>query len=114
MTCKDCIHEGVCWRQQELLDTREWDEEQDCCEDKSRYIELPCKVGDRVWHLRGWCDGSFEIAEGKVSMLQQKADKSWKVRISVNSSVWDFTPNEIGTRYFLTKEEAEKALKERS
>jgi hypothetical protein len=77
-------------------------------------IVPPCKVGDRVWHLRGWCDGSFEIAEGKVSMLQQKADKSWKVRISVNSSVWDFTPNEIGTRYFLTKEEAEKALKERS
>ena len=77
-------------------------------------IVPPCKVGQTVWWLRGWCDGSHEIAEGKVSMLQQKADKSWKVRITVNSSVWDFTPNEIGTSYFLTKEEAEAKLKERS
>ena len=44
-------------------------------------------------------------------MLQQKADKSWKIRITVNSFVWDFTPNEIGTRYFLTREEVERALK---
>ena len=71
-------------------------------------------IGQTVWYLRGRYDESFEIAEGKVSMLQQKADKSWKVRITVNSSVWDFTPNDIGTRYFLTKEEALKALKERS
>lgn len=55
-------------------------------------------------------DGRIEIIKGKVSMLQQKSDKSWKIRITVNSSVWDFTPNEIGTEYFLTKEEAEKAL----
>lgn len=75
-------------------------------------IVPPVTIGQTIWYLRGWCDGSFEIAEGKVSMLQQKADKSWKVRITVNSSVWDFTPNEIGTRYFLTKEEAEAKLKE--
>lgn len=75
------------------------------------WIRPPVKVGDVVWHLMTHYDGQKEIRKGKVSMLQQKADKSWKIRITVNSSVWDFTPNEIGTLYFLTREEAEKALK---
>lgn len=73
----------------------------------------PCKVGDKVWDLHQRYNGTFVIQEGKISMLTQKADKSWHLRITVNSIVWGFTPNEIGTRYFLTKEEAEQALKER-
>ena len=77
-------------------------------------IVPPCYIGQSIWYLHKSYDGLIEVDEGKVSMLQQKADKSWKARITVNSSVWDFTPNEIGTIYFLTKEEAEKALKERS
>ena len=75
-------------------------------------IVPPCKVGDKVWDLHQRYNGTFVIQEGKISMLQQKADKSFKLRITANSSVWDFTPNEIGTRYFLTKEEAEEKLKE--
>lgn len=75
-------------------------------------IVPPCKVGDKVWHLTQQYNGTFRIDEGKISMLTQKADKSWHLRITVNSSVWGFTPNEIGTRYFLTKEKAEEKLKE--
>jgi hypothetical protein len=74
----------------------------------------PCYIGQEIWHLTRHYDGRIEIRKGKVSMLQQKADKSWKIRISVRSSVWDFTPCEIGERYFFSREEAEKALKERS
>lgn len=70
----------------------------------------PCYIGQEIWHITKHYDGRNEIRKGKVSMLQQKSDKSWKIRITVNSSVWDFTPDEIGTEYFLTKEEAEKAL----
>ncbi|MEE0896784.1 MAG: hypothetical protein U0L88_04045 [Acutalibacteraceae bacterium] len=80
--------------------------------EKDRYIKLPCKVGDKVWDLHQRYNGTFTIREGKISMITQKADKSWHLRITVNSSVWGFTPNEIGTRYFLTKEEAEQKLKE--
>lgn len=73
-----------------------------------------CYIWQPIWYI---CEhvyaGTVEIEEGKISMIQQKADKSWKFRITVNSSVWDFTPDKIGTRYFLTKEEAEQALKER-
>ena len=73
-------------------------------------IVPPCYIGQEIWHITKHYDGRIEIRKGKVSMLQQKSDKSWKIRITVNSSVWDFTPNEIGTEYFLTREEAEKAL----
>lgn len=73
-----------------------------------------CYIGQPIWYLHKSYDGLIELDEGKVSMIQQKADKSWKVRITINSSVWDFTPNEIGIRYFLSREDAEKALKERS
>lgn len=73
-------------------------------------IVPPCKVGDVVWELYQRYNGTVVIREGKISMLTQKADKSWHLRITVNSSVWGFTPNEIGTRYFLTK--AEEKLKE--
>lgn len=77
-------------------------------------IVPPCYIGQEIWHITKHYDGRIEIRKGKVSMLQQKSDKSWKIRITVNSSVWDFTPNEIGTKYFLTREQAEKALAERS
>ena len=79
----------------------------------SGVIVPPCKVGQPIWHITRHYDGRNELREGKVSMLQQKADKSWKIRISVRSIVWDFTPSEIGQTYFLTREEAEKALEER-
>ena len=74
-------------------------------------IVPPCKVGQKIWELCQWTYREAEIREGKISMLQQKADKSWKFRISVNSSVYDITPDKIGERIFLTKEEAEEKLK---
>ena len=74
-------------------------------------IVLPVTIGQPVWELCRWQHKETEIREGKVSMLQQKADKSWKIRISVNSSVYDITLDEIGKNVFLTKEAAEQALK---
>lgn len=74
-------------------------------------IVPPCYIGQEIWYLCEHYDGSVEIKKGKISMLQQKADKSWKFRITINSSVWDFKVDDIGVRYFLTKEEAEERLK---
>jgi hypothetical protein len=74
-------------------------------------IVPPCYIGQDIWHITKHYGGRIEIVKGKVSMLQQKADKSWKIRITVNSSVWDFTPSEIGETVFLTREEAEAKLK---
>ena len=94
----------------------DYDEAQEVCADyllAEGVIVPPCFIGQEIWHITKHYDGRIEIRKGKVSMLQQKSDKSWKIRITVNSSVWDFTPNEIGTEYFLTREEAEKALERR-
>jgi hypothetical protein len=71
-----------------------------------------CYIGQEIWYIRKHYDGSNELAKGKISMLQQKADKSWKFRITINSSSWDFKTEDIGERYFLTKSEAEQKLKE--
>ena len=53
-------------------------------------IVPPCKVGDTVWELYTQYNGNMRIREGKISMITQKADKSLKIRITVNTSVWEF------------------------
>ena len=72
-------------------------------------IVPPCKVGDIVWLAFSWLDS--EAVKGKISMLQQKADGSWKIRVSDSVGVKDFPITEIGNVIFFTKEEAERALK---
>ena len=76
-------------------------------------IVPPCKVGQTVWLIKSlnWQQTEWGIKEGKISMIQQKADKSWKFRVTENHSVQDYTIDKIGKTVFLTKEEAEKALK---
>ncbi len=73
----------------------------------------PCYIGQTVYQLYRKYNGDSIVRQGKVSAIQQKADKSWKIRITMNSYVFEITPDKIGERIFLTKEEAEKALAER-
>ena len=52
MTCRDCIHYDVC---QALEDGGQVDKISPslcgCYKDKSKIIELPCKVGDTVYQV---------------------------------------------------------------
>ena len=77
------------------------------------WMRPPCKVGDIVWLIKSlnWQQTEWGIKEGKISMIQQKADKSWKFRVTENHSVQDYTVDKIGKTVFLTKEEAEQALR---
>lgn len=99
-TCKDCIHFEACkscwcafWEHQEMT-------EDDRCKmfkDKARFIELPCKVGDTMYCIRTW-------PSGRKTMHPFKAPD------------WDWIMehlNDFGKTIFPTREEAEKALKER-
>jgi len=54
MTCKDCYHYKAC------LDMSDTDWEHTCnhFKDKSRIVELPCKVGQTVYEIR--------VQEGKI------------------------------------------------
>ena len=79
-------------------------------EAEGRLLILPCKVGDAVYFLWHHFGGSAEIVQGKVSMLQQKSDLSWKFRVSEGGSVFDRKMDDIGKTVFLAREEAEVAL----
>lgn len=114
--CKDCIHYEVC---QYHIDEETNMTVNECSHEfkhKDQYTKLPAFVGQQVWHVRDrykYEDGRFEIAdfvikEGKVSMLQQKADTSWKIRITENNSVSDFTLDRFNECVFSTEEAAIK------
>lgn len=104
MTCKDCIHYDICLGAfgDCLYQTC------DSFKDKSKFIEIPCSIGDEIWRIN-WRN---EVILSTVSMLQQKRDKTWKIRLSDDGSVFDVTPDDIGKTIFLTREEAEKKLEE--
>lgn len=75
-------------------------------EEQGRLVILPCKIGDMVYYF----DPYDRIVSGKITMIQQKADKTWKFRVTTAFS-HDVTIDAIGKTVFLTREEAEAALK---
>lgn len=87
----------------------------------------PAYVGQTIYRIKsnwGYADNdtlhenykilSYYVVKGKVSMIQQKADKSWKIRMSEGGSVSDYTINQIGELIFFDKEEAEKKAQEKT
>lgn len=125
--CKDCIHREACMKfnkvRVEVLEktaSRGADELCDTFADKSRYIKLPCKVGDTVYVLTS--DSPTGIEESRVkTMLLQEMPYGTTIKIIVPCIYDDwggdyntFYPNYFGKTVFLTKEEAEAAIAERS
>lgn len=97
--------------------------------DLVKNIEIPpAYVGQTIYRIKGkWgYKGedhsdmknyqviSWYTVEGKVSMIQQKADKSWKIRMSEGGSVSDHTLSDIGKYIFFSKEEADKKAEEKT
>ena len=85
-----------------------WDEYWfDAYEEKEVIDDFPkCSVGDIIWYTYY----RKEPEKCKVSMLQQKVDKSWKIRLSPQlsrtSGVFDITLERFNKYCFSTKEEA--------
>lgn len=109
MKCVNCIHYDVC---QYHIDEETTMTVNECSHEfmhKDRYVKLPVHIGQPVWTVyQSSYNKLVTITEGKVSMLQQKADKSWKFRISRNGSVEDCSLNDIGSRVFFSKAEAKE------
>ena len=109
MTCKDCVHYEVCkYYIETALDGLDYKLNMiaDGCEDfkdRSRFVELPCKVGDTVYYF----NSAGDIYSQKVSGFIVNF-----VGILVDSDVM-FDSHLMGDRFFSTREEAEQALKER-
>lgn len=126
MNCKNCIHEGVCWKQEELLGEREQEEEQECCEDVNLFMKLPCKVGDTVYELDiyadivkcGECDyydcGGYGDPPSCIKTIHgNRCAECIDImeRIATEQDIyWWLYAKKFGKTVFLTKEEAEKAL----
>lgn len=110
-TCKDCIHCDVCY----VINAKIAPVDTPCDEctkfkAKSKFVELPCKVGDTVYFLcRNLETYEWYICEKEIYSINVY-DNSIFFYIS---PICFFVEMEIGVRLFLTKEEAEKALKER-
>ena len=113
--CRECLHDEMCFSTHtgdspaccDFLDAARYHEIMQA-EREGRLVILPCKIGDEFW--TEYCN---KVQKVKVSMITQKADKTWKVRFSVlngwGSSI-NGSFNDIGKTVFLTRSEAEKAL----
>jgi hypothetical protein len=107
--CKTCIHEKVCEKSKHIENYRIGD-----CEnykDETRFIELPCKVGDAVYVIY-----NNKVIKGKTISLEiviEKDNISFIAGVNFFCSISMNKGFTFGNNVFLTKEEAEKALKEK-
>ena len=80
----------------------------DAYKDITATVDIPkCSVGDTVWYT--YYRKSPEKC--RVSMLQQKSDKSWKIRLTPEGGgVFDITLERFNNYCFYDYEEAEKNI----
>jgi len=73
-------------------------------------VEFPCVVGDTVYDIT-W---NGRIRTCKILMICQKMDGAWKIQISpvCSTMFYAVVVDAIGKTVFLTREEAEQALRE--
>lgn len=132
MTCKECYHFGVCHRRINRIDFLPiidgkisefpkmyiecFDVENYCRDfkDKSKILELPCKVGDTVYDITLAGFTKKEPDKIKVfSITMLNTDKRLHFCFHChksNKTTINFELQDIGKYIFLTREEAEKAL----
>lgn len=122
-SCKDCVHVEVCEdftkaklspkRAEELLPVlREHGRTCDHFKDRSRFVELPCMVGDTVYVI--------ESIAGEEKIIQDHVETLGIGYYADGISIYQFDGvktdgyfEDFGKTAFLTREEAEQALKER-
>ena len=120
MTCKDCIHYDLCrscsriqlgWHGNSVHYVENMEEICKDFKDRSRFVELPCKVGDTLFVPTRNLVSEYKIVSfhvcGEGIWYRTNVIKGILTRlISDNVEI-------IGKTVFLTREEAEQALKER-
>ena len=81
---------------------------------KNGVIVLPCKVGQTVYAVSNYYSGEWQMYECRIDSFSA-FEKNTFMSLS-NRDNYNFGANirEIGKTVFLTKEQAEKALAERS
>lgn len=105
--CKDCIHYDICQYHIDEETTMTVNECSHGFKHKDQYIQLPVFVGQDIWEVhQGYYNKQVTVTKGKIAMIQQKVDKSWKFRVSHTGSVYDCTLDKIGDYIFLDEASA--------
>lgn len=105
-TCKDCLHVEACLESDKDLICRDY-------KDSSRFVELPCKVGDTVYIIAR-ISGKEEIIQDSVeSFTISSFVDNTPIILFDGIETCDWDSSDFGKQVFLTKEQAEQALKER-
>lgn len=113
MTCKDCVYYDVCCDEYELAHAENCNN----FKDKSKILELPCKVGDVVYVIKNnkICAKDIVYYNKIHSRVAEQNEEYWhcvdRDRISIN--VITFYPENIGKTVFLSEWDAEKELRKR-
>ena len=114
-SCKDCLGFEFCLDR--LGTTKYYDNGigahnvQELCQkfkDRTRFVELPCKVGDTVYVIE-----NNEIIEDFVDQIGIGYYCDGENIYQMDGIKTDWYFSDIGKTVFLTREEAERALKER-
>ena len=119
MTCKDCCHYDVCCLR--ILYNMDYDllnhintnaEECEHFKNKSRIIELPYKVGDKVYYItiKRYVPLTHNIVEAEVLNYNINAYGIYDVEIRPLDLIRSFIIS--ADEVFSTKSEAEEKLKE--
>ena len=118
-SCKDCFHVDVCEDitrhklspsiAEEILPIlREHGKTCELFKDRSRFVELPCKVGDTVYVIE-----KGKIIEDSVVTLYVAYFGGDEETFQFDGIKTDGYFSDFGKTVFLTREAAEQALKER-
>ena len=112
--CNKCIHRNVC-------EFNEPYEECGACNhftDKSRFVELPCKVGDTVWVLNQRLGQVFENTVTGIYIKSESDSENHVTLRHINKlhaeSYRSFAFRQFGRTVFYTKEKAKAKLAERT
>lgn len=122
-SCKQCIHLATCedwvkmWAPDTLKFPYECDYNENLCDWYNPTTLPPAYVGLAVWLPWVYISKKegihiVHLDEGKVSGLRQKADGSWKIRISNKrrGTVADYTIEEYNKKVFLNKDGAQEYI----
>ena len=107
MTCKECLHYVVCKAVSDsgkfALDTERPDQSERCPNfaDKSRFVELPCKIGDEVYRI-SFANRKKVVLPREVESVCCYGNQGWMI-----TTTEDWLGYWLGKEIFLTREEAE-------
>ena len=113
MTCKDCVHDKVCTALELNGILKVSPTYCGCFKDKSLIVELPVKVGQTVWYIKGGYYNAVNKTPCAIEVTeinQKHHGKTLDWGFIANGTRYRFSS--IGKTVFLTREEAQQKLKE--